>query len=282
MTMRNIKNTLRRLSVLLISLAIFLTINPYNVMAQDGAEPESSVTSYTTLESYEGFICEQNEDSGYYVLVEDMAEILTYREEQQLATELRSISKYGSAAIVTLDQNDVGSSEDYAIYYSEFNFNKDSNTVFLIDMDNRNIWIYSYGYIGDEISSTDNNTITDNIYTYATNGDYYQCCSNEISQVYTLLKGGDIPRPMKHIGNAILAIILALILNYFLTMTMSTDFKDTNSQLEKFTEHKYELKDIKVKFRNTKKEYSPSSSDSSDSGGGSSDSGGGSSGGHGF
>lgn len=274
--MHRINKTLRIVSLFVVILFSLLNIN--TVAFANQSEPEGF--SFTELYTSDGYMCIQNDESGYYSVVEDMAGLLTFDEQKMLISELKPISKYGHAAIVTLDVNDVGTAEDYAIYYSEYNFNKDSNTVFLIDMQNRKIWIYSYGYIGDEISSSDNDTITDNIYTYATDGRYYECCSKEIAQVYTLLKGGDIPRPMKHIGNGILAIIIALILNYFLTIILSTDVEESNKSLLKYINHKYEFTEPEAVYTHTTSEYSPSSSDSSSDSG--SSSGGGSSGGHSF
>ena len=49
---------------------------------------------------------------------------------------------------------------------------------------------------------------------YASAGDYYQCAASAFDQAATLLKGGHIARPMKYINNALLALILAVLINY--------------------------------------------------------------------
>lgn len=85
----------------------------------------------------------------------------------------------------------------------------------MIDMDNRNIWIHSNGAIYRTITKSYADTITDNVYTYASAQDYYGCASEAYTQMATLLAGRRIAQPMKYISNALLALIIALLINYF-------------------------------------------------------------------
>ena len=56
-------------------------------------------------------------------------------------------------------------------------------------MDNRNIWIHSNGAINRTINKAYAETITDNVYTYASDADYYICAMKVYEQEYTLLQG---------------------------------------------------------------------------------------------
>ena len=84
----------------------------------------------------------------------------------------------------------------------------------MIDMGQRMIALYSAGENYKVIGREEGYVITDNIYTYASKGDYYGCAEEAFRQVGTLLEGGRIARPMKYINNALLALILAVLINY--------------------------------------------------------------------
>ncbi len=157
-------------------------------------------------------LCE-NSDTGCRIVVEDEAELLTEEERLELLEEMKKITAYGNAAFLTVDRND-GSTEELARSYYRKQFGTDSGTVFLIDMDNRNIWIHSDGGIYQVITAAYANTITDNVYRYASREDYYGCAREAFRQIQALLEGQKIAQPMKYISNALLALILALLGNF--------------------------------------------------------------------
>ncbi len=76
------------------------------------------------------------------------------------------------------------------------------------------LWIHCDGDVYRVVTESYADTITDNVYPYATDGDYYQCAVQVYGQAFALLKGNRIAQPMKYISNALLAMILALLLNY--------------------------------------------------------------------
>ena len=59
------------------------------------------------------------------------------------------------------------------------------------------------------------------MYAYAYDGEYYQCAASAFEQVGRLLQGGEIARPMKYINNALLALILAVLINYAIITTQA-------------------------------------------------------------
>ncbi len=87
-----------------------------------------------------------NPDTGYQVYVEDEAELLTEAERRELSQAMEEITAYGNAAFVTTRENS-RSTERFARNYYTDRFGTDSGTVFVIDMDNRMIWIHSDGAI---------------------------------------------------------------------------------------------------------------------------------------
>lgn len=218
-----------------------------------------------------------NPETGYEVYIDDLADLLTSVQEEELLENMKEISMYGHVAFVSISQNPYNDSEDYIREYYFDTFGNDSGTVFLIDMDCRNIRIHSNGAIYKTITSAYADTITDNVYTYASGNDYFTCANTAFEQIATLLKGERIAQPMKYISNALLAVILALLINYFLVMLLSRSRKASANQLISGIYSKVDIANIRIDYVNQTRRYSPQSS----GGGGSHGGGGGGGGSHG-
>lgn len=225
-----------------------------------------------------------NPETGYRVVLEDDAALLTQEEKSALAEKLRAITVWGNAAFKSIDQNDTSTERYIESYYRE-QFGRESGTVFLIDMDKRNIWLKNDGKISEVITNSYSDTITDNTYRYASRGDYYGCALEAFTEIETLLSGSRIAQPMKYIGNALLAVILALLFNYYIMRAMSRSKAPEGKEWLKGMKHHCSLTDTRADYVRTSKRYDPVSTDSGGSSGGSSGGGGGSSGsggGHSF
>ena len=128
-----------------------------------------------------------NPDTGFVVVINDEADLLTDSEQSSLRKIMTEITEYGNVAVATINYNPYSSTEEYIRYYYGKNFGTESGTVFVIDMYYRNIWIYSDGAIYKTITKSYANTITDNVYTYASDEEYYVCCAEALEQILTLL-----------------------------------------------------------------------------------------------
>lgn len=204
-------------------------------------------------------------ETRYDILLDDQADLLTDAEETKLKKDMEAITEYGNVAFVSISVNPEYSTKRYAEKYFEEHFGYSSGVIFLIDMDDRYIWIYSNGEIYKTITTSYANTITDNVYDYASDEEYYTCASEAFSQINTLLEGRRIAQPMKYISNALLALVLAFFINYFLVMMLSRSRKATRSQLLNGIFSKAEVKNPQSTFVNQTKRYSPQSSSSSGS-----------------
>ena len=78
----------------------------------------------------------------------------------------------------------------------------------------REIRIHSDGKVYRTITNAKANTITDNIYRYATREEYYLCAEHAFEEILSVLKGQRIAQPMKYLSNALLALILSVLLNF--------------------------------------------------------------------
>ena len=154
-----------------------------------------------------------NPDTGYSVYLSDDEDLLTDGEERLLVRDMTPITEYGNVGFVSGD-----SGSQTARWYAESRyqsvFGTDSGTMLVIDMDEREIRIHSDGKVYRTITNAKANTITDNIYRYATREEYYLCAEHAFEEILSVLKGQRIAQPMKYLSNALLALILSVLLNF--------------------------------------------------------------------
>ncbi len=219
----------------------------------------------------------------YRVVVEDAAELLTEAERSQLEAWMQPITAYGNVAFVTTDRNQ-GTSGDFAKMRYRKYFGRESGTLFLIDMRNRNIWIYSDGAVYRTVTRGYADTITDNVYRYASQGEYYECAAEAYREILELLEGNRIAQPMKYISNALLALILALFANLGLASHVSRLHRPSRRELLSSAEKVLRVTRPTITYTHETRAYDPVSSGSSggSGGGGSGGGGGGGGGGHSF
>ena len=115
-------------------------------------------------------------------------------------------------------------------------------------------------------------------------------CKQAFNQILILLRGGKISTPMRHVTNALMAVCLALLLN-FLRVLFNRRRKVSLKEIDKkqvvegigIRERADFIKKVNSKMISQKKKrHSDSSSGSGSSGSGGGGGGGGSSGGHSF
>lgn len=275
--MRMRRNHLIQLSILIVIVAtaaavIAGVLHAHNRIKDYYADETDSLSEYYAEEAvyqdssaaYEMYV---NPETSYRVMIEDEALLLNDEEMQDLAALMQEITAYGNVAFKTIDSNG-GGTESYARRYYQEQFGTASGTLFLIDMDNRNIWIHSDGAVYKVITTSYANTITDNVYRHASNGDYYDCAAQVYDQILTLLKGQKIAQPMKYISNVLLALILALLLNYGLVSFFARIRKPGRKELLCNGQNRFHYTQPRAFFVRESSTYNPISSGSSSGGSG--------------
>ena len=152
-------------------------------------------------------------ESAYSLVIDDEADLLTEAEETDLRTYMEKVLPYGNAAFVTVNENPTSTERLAESKFLEF-FGDTSGALLIIDMDNRYIQLIADGAVYKTVNRTRCNEITDNIYRYASQKDYYTCAAKAFEQVTRLLEGGKIAAPFRYVTNAFLAVCLALIGNF--------------------------------------------------------------------
>lgn len=234
----------------------------------------SSPVCASTAKSY------TNSQTGYQLIVEDEAELLTASDEewQDFYATLGEITESCNVGFYSTYDNPYSSTDRLAEEKNEefFGYGSDS-VIFVIDMDYRNIYIDSMGSMKRYITKAHGNTITDNTYRYASKADYFGCANEACKEVLSLLKGRRLSQPMKYISNVLLAIILAMLANFFIVKVLSARHKPSRQELFTGLYQGFTVNDPNAAFINQTKEYRPQSSGG---GGGGGHSGGGGGGGH--
>lgn len=261
--------TVRKNSNILKSLLVFVLIFsllPCAVLAKGKNDRNESRLSDT------------NPDTGFSVYIEDDADLLNDSEELELLDDMYKITEYSSAAFKTTDNNPYSDTDTFAEEYYRTMFGRDTGVVFVIDMDKRYIFIFSDGRSYGKITKSKARTITDNTFSYAKNANYYGCALETFDQIYKVLDGQRIAQPMKYVGNALLALLCALFINYLVVLSVSKAKKQNNDLMAQSAFKMLNATPPQAVKTHTTKVYNPPSSSSGGGGGGG---GGGSSGGGG-
>ena len=265
-----LKNVSGLLSVCLLAVFCLLLVSS-PVMAEDILErPDGTV--YT------------DETTGYKLEIHDDASLLEDTQLHALVKDMKGLVKYGSVGFFTTNIEYRSTSalahDLYDKYLWKQSSAEESGTIFLIDMEQRNIYIYSNGVIYRTITNAYANTITDKVYKYASDADYYRCAKEVFDSELTLLEGRKIAQPMKYASNIFLAAALAILINYLLVKLFSRAKSPSEAEMLASIAATQRMNHADVQFERESKTYSPRSSSGSGGGGGHSG-GGGSSGGGG-
>lgn len=138
------------------------------------------------------------EGTESYADVYDMADLFTDEEEKQLSEQAQVLSDTMKmeAVIVTTEENSDSAQVFADGFYMEGGFgtgSDQSGILFLIDMDNRELYISTNGQMIRYMTDSRINDVLDDVYNYAADADYYgaaaafltdteKCYSNGISR----------------------------------------------------------------------------------------------------
>lgn len=223
-----------------------------------------------------------------YIYIADSAELLSDAEEDELYNIMHDGTYYGDMVFVTITDADGYNSSDYIerLYQTSSELAGRDAVIFLIDMDNRLLWISGYGALKNVITPDYGNLITDNIYRYAKDGEFGRCAAEGYRQIVRKLGGERISGPLRTGGNLCIALILAEVLCFLYAYMGSVARKTDESDILDNVVRQINIYNPSVVKTRTQKIYDPPSSSSGGGsrGGGHSSGGGfhGGGGGHGF
>ena len=231
----------------------------------------------------------KNLDSGYEAGIYDEADLLSASEEKRLIEDMQTLTDYGNVIFYSISKTDKQpASKAEELYAGLYGGNNVSGTLFLIDMQNRELYLYNAGREGVRgdmsyvITSGKSSSIMDNVYKYASDGNYYKCASETYRQELSLMGGGKIAQPMRLTGNIFLAMIIGLLIAYFIVRACSGTNPPSEKEVLAAIQTQQQLNNFQKTFTHQTRKYDPPSSSSSGGGGGGGGGGHSSGGGHGF
>ena len=163
-------------------------------------------------------VLEKNEETGYSLVINDEGDLIDRADMQAVTEAMRPILQYASVGFLTYPSG--GSSSNSATKAQKWGdsvFGSGTRfTVFIIDMSTRHLDIYASRPLSGILTAAEENSIADNVYRYATRGDYAGCAEEAFRQIDKVLQGEKIATPMKYVSNALLAVIAAIFAAYLL------------------------------------------------------------------
>lgn len=209
-----------------------------------------------------------NSVTGYDVHIDDRAGLLTVSEEQRLLKDMEPISYHCDVMFVTVEYNPYSSTEVYARNTLEDELDNKKSVLFMIDMQQREIYIRTGSSTKRLLTNSDCYVITDNTYRYATQENYYHCARRTFEQINDLLEGRRVAAPMKYIVNLFLALALALTVNYIIVkFTIRRKFAESEDIIYG-VKTRFETRGVDIINTETHTYAHESSGDSGYSGGG--------------
>ena len=233
------------------------------------ADYDYSILSNTDDVLYASEI-QENSSTGYRAIIIDQAGLFSQYEAKELLEEAYPITEYGDMFVLTIpkDGNPFGSSESATSDYCEAVYGKVSQksncVMFAIDMDTRYIYVYSAGStVESNLSGSKSDSITDNCYSYASDGDYYGCASKGISQILKVLANMHIAEPMKVVSNLFIAFVCGFVIMYLVALSKSKVSTPSDDEMLKYAAIRFAANNPKDTVTGTTKTYCPRSSGSS-------------------
>ena len=219
--------------------------------------------------------------SNYKIVIEDDANLLSEEEKNKLMDDMMPLTEYGHAIFKSINKNDYSSTYEYGKNYYYDNFKNENGTLLLIDMDLRYVYIISGGDNYNIITTAKSEIITDNVYKYLSNQNYYEGASIAFHQINQLLQGYRIAEPMRYASNVVISLVLAFFVNFLIIMITCSPKKSKKNGEVMGLEMALAVNSFQALSNGTHRVYSPVSESSGGSSGGG-HSGGGHSGGGGF
>ena len=265
------RKTLKTLSGLILTLILIFATLPVNA-TDDGNEWTYS-----------------NDDTEYSAVLLDMAGVIDKSDEKKLCSTLEDLTAYGNAMCLTAVASgyaDESTARSLAKHYYESVFGSDTGLVAAVVLDSDlsggcMLWIESYkpgSVVYKTISVSIANTIADNAINdtkstirkndYDESWKFFGYLDVALTQCLRALDGLKIAQPMKYITSALLALILAVLVNFIIVRITNSPRKVSDEEVLKSIQAEMSVRDPRMILTNTTKTYSPRSSSSGGGGGG--------------
>ena len=156
-----------------------------------------------------------NQETGYYVYIDDSEGLLSENEKEMVVDEMKSFTEFGNAVFISANLKP-GQAEKYAADYYHRTFGLENGAIFLVDMGDRLLLLQGHQDIDRLLTNSKCNSIMDNVYGYARTQDYVKCVITVFDQTEAVLKEQRIAQPFKYVSGIFLSVILAFLTGFIL------------------------------------------------------------------
>jgi len=188
----------------------------------------------------------QGSENAGEVVVEDGAELLTDSEEQALAEMMQGLAEYGNVMFLSVDDNRI-SVKGYAEAHYHKKFGDQSGILFMIDTNNRDVFLYRCGKAAKKITAIDAKNIAGRVKTDAEQGAYFACAGKAFTQTERSIRGTRVSRITKYTCNICLGLLLAMLINFVAVNVSSKLQRTEDSELLEHTLNQYEFGEASVR-----------------------------------
>ena len=220
--MRKISGT-RVLSLLVMLLALLTLVQPVCFAAgKNSSDPYTDMPNFGSIT--DNGLTWRNSATGFRVVIEDDIDLLSTVEERQLLDDMIPLTEYGNVAFWSTREN---ASNDLVQAEARRRalFDLESASILVINMNLRKVSIQSYGRLYDVITVSRANSITNNVRSDLTRGQYYAASSKAFAQMDSLMRGNRIAQPMKVLSNICIALMIGLMLVLSRVFRYATTFR---------------------------------------------------------
>ena len=129
----------------------------------------------------------QAETTGFRVIIDDAAELLSITEETAIREKIQGITRYCNAGVYTYSGPDLSEAYTLGEEWAEQRFGKEDYVVFMIHLSGRQITLVSSAPAFAVIPFDRCSAILDQCITYVIGGDYALCAQKAMEQYEQLL-----------------------------------------------------------------------------------------------
>lgn len=190
-------------------MGVVLVFSVPALASQETANPAASLTQTDAV------LMNPEDTTSFPIIIHDELDLFTPGQETELAEQMKPVAQYGAVAVWTTQQP--GQVDAKAMtYYSEHigAQMEDSGVLFMIDMDQRQIYLFSRGQIGQQVTRSDAYAITTDISHFATQQDYAGCATEAFRRVHLLLDGQEVFSIMRLICSGLIGLAAGLMIAY--------------------------------------------------------------------
>lgn len=150
-------------------------------------------------------------EEGFVVQIRDEEGLLTREEAEKLLDVMEETGHHTNVTFATYKEDVDTKTWVDRNYYQKGYFNP-GGIVFVVDMYHRNLNLRFEGDVKKTLGYSAATSIEDNVYQYASKGDYATCATEVFRQIGSLYAGQKIAQPMKAVISLLLGLSLSMML----------------------------------------------------------------------